>query len=169
MMNFGRTPAEFDVRSVRHRNWLDGLFSEAVQMVVDGIDAPVDEIVSDNEIWVTGHDLDTAAGTVRAGTVAGQRWHWRAMRGGHALVHQETVWRMHRDVAPEWPTGDWSIQIAGDPEMHLTLPHTWNRDVLGSTAAHAINAVPYLVEAGPGVTTFLDLPLVAGRGAVFAP
>ena len=33
MMNFGRTPDEFEQRSGRHRNWLDGLFTEAVQMV----------------------------------------------------------------------------------------------------------------------------------------
>jgi len=53
--------------------------------------------------------------------------------------------------------------------MQLTLPHRWNRDVLGSTAAHAINAIPYLLEAGPGVKTFLDLPLIAGRGTTFRP
>jgi hypothetical protein len=84
---------------------------------------------------------------------------------GRPLVEQETVWRMHSRAAPDWPDGDWSITIHGDPEMSLSLPHRWNRDVLGSTAAHAINAVPYLVEAEPGVTTFLDLPIVAGRGA----
>jgi hypothetical protein len=165
MMNFGRTPDEFEQRSGRHRNWLDGLFTEAVQMVADGIDAPIDETTSEMVTWVTDRDLDTAAGTVAAGTVAGQRWQWRAIAGGEALVHQETVWRMHRDVAPEWPEGDWSIHIAGEPEMRVSLPHSWNRDVLGSTAAHAVNAIPYLVEAGPGVKTFLDLPLIAGRGA----
>jgi hypothetical protein len=74
---------------------------------------------------------------------------------------------MHADAAPEWPVGDWSIHIAGEPAMQLTLPHRWNRDVLGSTAAHAINAIPYLLEAGPGVKTFLDLPLIAGRGTAF--
>ena len=47
------------------------------------------------------------------------------------------------------------------------LPHSWNIDVLGSTAAHAINAIPYVVDAGVGVRTFLDLPLIAGRGAAF--
>jgi hypothetical protein len=166
MMNFGCTPEEFEVRAVRHRGWLDGLFTEAVQMVADGIHAVVDEVTSELETWVTEHDLETAAGTVAAGTVAGQRWQWRAMADGRSLVHQETVWRMHADVAPEWPTGDWSIHISGQPDMHLSLPHSWNRDVLGSTAAHAINAVPYVVEAGPGVKTFLDLPLIAGRGSV---
>jgi hypothetical protein len=119
------------------------------------------------ETWIATDDLRTAAGTIEAGTVAGQRWHWKAMVDGRALVHQETVWRMHRDVAPEWPIGDWSITIHGEPEMQVTLPHSWNPDVLGSTAAHAINAIPYVVDAGVGVKTFLDLPMIAGRGAAF--
>jgi 4-hydroxy-tetrahydrodipicolinate reductase len=167
MMNFGRTPEEFAARSERHRTWLDGLFTEAVQMVADGIEADIDEVVSEIETWVATDDLDTAAGVVAAGTVAGQRWQWRAMADGRALVHQETVWRMHREAAPHWPEGDWSIRITGEPEMRLTLPHSWNRDVLGSTAAHAINAIPYVVKAGSGVKTFLDLPMIAGRGSAW--
>jgi hypothetical protein len=55
--------------------------------------------------------------------------------------------------------------VKGNPDMHVSLPHSWNPNVLGSTGAHAINAVPYLVEAGSGVKTFLDLPMIAGRGA----
>jgi hypothetical protein len=168
MMNFGRTPDEFEARSERHRNWLDGLFTEAVQLVADGLGASIDGIDSEMITWIADRSYDTAAGPVGEGTVAGQRWQWRAMVGDEPLVHQETVWRMHGDAAPEWPEGDWSISIDGDPVMHLSLPHSWNRNVLGSTAAHAINAIPYLVEAGEtgaGVKTFLDLPLIAGRGA----
>lgn len=173
MMNFGRTPDDFAARSERHRNWLDGLFNEAVQLVADGLDAAIDGIDSEMVTWIADRDFDTAAGRVEAGTVAGQRWQWRAMVGDEPLVHQETVWRMHGDAAPEWPEGDWSIAIEGDPAMRLSLPHSWNRNVLGSTAAHAINAIPYLLESaartGAGVKTFLDLPLVAGRGAATAP
>ncbi len=51
--------------------------------------------------------------------------------------------------------------------MHVSLPHGWNRNVLDSTAAHAINSVPYLVGGPAGIRTFLDLPIVAGRGACF--
>jgi hypothetical protein len=166
MMNFGASPAEFEAKSARHRHWLDGVFSEAVQMVADGVGAKVERLESDMQTWITDRDLDTAAGVVPAGTVAGQRWRWTAHADGAPLVCQETVWRMHHDVAPEWPTGDWSIHITGKPEMHVSLPHTWNSNVLGSTAAHAINAIPYLMTSEPGVRTFLDLPLIAGRGSV---
>jgi len=35
-----------------------------------------------------------------------------------------------------------------------------------ATAVHCVNAVPYVCRAEPGVRTYLDLPLVAGRAAM---
>ncbi len=166
MMGFGSTPDQFAARADRHRSWLDGLFREAVAMVADGLGCPLDDVASDMTTWLADRDFTTAAGPVANGTVAGQRWQWSATSAGRTVVEQETVWRMHVDAAPDWPTGDWSIRIRGEPEMHVALPHHWNRDVLGSTAAHAVNAIPYVAAAQPGIVTFLDLPLVAGRGAV---
>ena len=165
MMNFGKSPEEFEANSGRHRSWLDGLFTEAVHMVAHGIGVRTEGSTSELETQVAATDLNTAAGVVRAGTIAGQRYRWAAAVDGHELVRQETVWRMHDDVAPDWPHGDWSISLSGRPNMRLSLDHGWNPNILGSTAAHAINAVPYLLECEPGVRTFLDLPLVAGRGA----
>ncbi len=165
MMNFGTTPDVFEARSTRHRRWLDGLFTEAVEMVAAGLGALDVTTTSTSEHWLTDEPLHTAAGPIDPGTVAGQRYRWSAELDGRPLVEQETVWRMHRDAAPGWPEGDWSLQIDGEPEMRLELGHRWNRDVLGSTAAHAINAIPALLDAEPGVQTFLDLPIIAGRGA----
>jgi hypothetical protein len=165
MMNFGKTPEEYRLAGARQRRWIDGLFTEAVQMVAHGIGVPTEETTSDLDTWVGETDLETAAGTVPAGTVAGQRFRWAAVLDGHEVVRQETVWRMHDDAAPDWPRGDWSVSIEGEPKMRITLDHGWNRDILGSTGAHAINVVPYLLEARPGITTFLDLPMIAGRGA----
>ncbi len=166
MMNFGRTPEAFAERAARHRFWLDGLFSEAVTMVAEGLGASVDRVESDMTTWLAEADLATAAGVVAAGTVAGQRWRWEAVVDGRPLVTQETVWRMHADAAPAWPVGDWSVTVHGLPRLHVSLPHRWNRDVLASTAAHAVNVLPYLMGRAPGITTFLDLPMVAGLGAV---
>ena len=32
-------------------------------------------------------------------------------------------------------------------------------------AMHCVNAIPYVVAAEPGIRTYLDLPLIAGRAA----
>ena len=34
-----------------------------------------------------------------------------------------------------------------------------------ATANHCVSAIPYVCEAGPGIKTYLDLPLIAGRAA----
>jgi hypothetical protein len=98
-----------------------------MQMVADGIGADIDGVSSEMETWSTDEALDTAAGTISAGTVTGQRWRWTATVDGEPLADQETMWRMHGDAAPDWPRGDWSISIEGDRGMRLSLPHSWNR------------------------------------------
>ena len=34
------------------------------------------------------------------------------------------------------------------------------------TAMHAVNAIPLVCEAAPGIRTFLDLPMVLGRRSI---
>ena len=111
-------------------------------------------------------DLSTAAGIVRSGTVAGQRWEWAGLAGGRKVIVHETVWRMHHSVAPEWPTGDHSVTITGEPRMHINFDAAWISDGLLGTAMHAVNAVPYVCAAPAGVKTLLDLPWIMGRRTV---
>ena len=40
-----------------------------------------------------------------------------------------------------------------------------NNEGILATAMHCVNAVPYVVEAEPGIRTYLDLPLMPGRAA----
>jgi hypothetical protein len=131
--------------------------------VADGIELGLDEIVEEMEIATAPHDLETAAGTVAKDSVAGQRWEWSGMVGGEKRIVHETVWRMHEDTAPEWPTGSHSIAIEGVPAMKLELGIDWISDGLRATAMHAVNAIPAVCEADPGIRTFLDLPWIFAR------
>lgn len=163
IMGFGSTPEEFAARGERHQAWLDGLFTEAVRLVAEGLGVEVDRVERRLETWLATSDLTTAAGVVATGTVAAQRWCWSAIAQETVVVEQETVWRMHADAADHWPVGDWSLVIEGSPPMRISLPHGWNRDLLASTAAHAVNAIGVVAAAPAGVATFLDLPMVLGR------
>jgi 4-hydroxy-tetrahydrodipicolinate reductase len=167
MMGFGKDDAAFQVCLKRMQPWLSGLFRESVQMVADGLGAELDGIEEQSTLAYAPEDLETASGLVRKGTVAGQRWEWAGMRAGRKVVVHETVWRMHDSLSPEWPTGKHSVEIKGDG--HMRLDFDWSligQDTLMATAMHAVNAIPYVCQAEPGVRTFLDLPLIAGRGAV---
>lgn len=162
-MGFNSEPEAFEAGNARRARWLTGVFSESVQMVADGLNMDVTEVVSHQELAFAEQDLATASGTVRKGTVAGQHWRWAGMtaEGDERVVH-ETVWRMHSSVAPEWPEGKHSIRFEGSPKMFLEFEadFRWISDSFMATAMHAVNAVPYVVDAPPGIRTFLELPWI---------
>lgn len=162
-MGFGQTPEVFAKTGERRRSWLNGLFRESIQMVADGIGLQLDDISEEMATELAPADLDTAAGTVKQGTVAGQHWEWAGVRNGDKRIVHETVWRMHESVAPDWPRGNHSVTIEGSPRMKLEFEATWIDDGLAATAMHAINAVEAVCAAEPGIKTFLDLPWVFGR------
>lgn len=166
MMGFGKTDAEFASTAVRHHAWLTGLFRENIQLVADGLGVELDEITDSTELAYASSDLQPAAGLVKEGTIAGQHWEWAGIKDGHKLIVHETVWRMHRSVAPDWPTGDHSVTIEGQPRMQINFDAQWIDDGLLATGMHALNAVPYVIAAEPGIRTLLDLPWMMGRGRV---
>jgi hypothetical protein len=82
------------------------------------------------------------------------------------------------DLDPPWSFGPererFEVEITGDPPVRLTFhglhPSSLeeglarNRGIV-ATAMHCVNAIPYVVAAEPGIKTYLDLPLIAGRAA----
>ncbi len=162
-MGFGSSEADFRSRSGRRSRWLGTLFAESIRLLADGAGLALDEVVQDTELALAPVDLETAAGRVEAGTVAGQRWTWRGVAGDGSLIVHETVWRMHESVAPEWPQGANSVVVEGVPRMHIELTADWVSDGLLATAMHAVNAVVPVCRAAPGITTLLDLPLPRRR------
>lgn len=165
-MGFNSEPDAFEASNTRRARWLNGVFSESVQIVADGMNLNVTEVVSQQELALAGQDLETASGIVRKGTVAGQHWRWSGITadGDERVVH-ETVWRMHSSVAPDWPEGKHAIRFKGSPGMTLEFEadFRWITDSFMATAMHAVNAIPYVVGAAPGIRTFLDLPWIMYR------
>lgn len=164
-MGFNKTPDEHAQIIQRQKTWLDSLFSESVQLVADGLDMGVTEVVSSLETELASNELTVAAGTVRKGTVAGQHWRWSGLADGQEVIAHETIWRIHPDVAPAWPTGDNSIQFKGKPNINFSIERDFGFMDDGSvaTGAHAMNAIPYVVDAEPGIKTFLELPWIFGQ------
>ena len=65
--------------------------------------------------------------------------------------------------------------MTGDPSCLTTFkklhPETVEAGLLRNpgivaTALHCVNAIPYVCAAEPGLLTYLDLPLVAGRASL---
>jgi 4-hydroxy-tetrahydrodipicolinate reductase len=162
MMGFGLSPADYQEHTHRYRRWLSGLFVESLHMVADGLGRPVDDVEAGEDVELATDDYELAAGLVREGTVAGQRWVWRGLVGGEPFVELEAVYRAHPAVMPAWgPTG-WLLQMDGAPNVTLDLDR-WISNGLLATAMHAVHAVGPVVRAEPGIRTFLDLPMIVGH------
>ena len=163
-MGFGSSPETFQQNNQRRAGWLTGLFSESVQMVADGIGLGVTSIQSHMELALAETDLDTASGVVKQGTVAAQHWRWAGLddNSEEKIVH-ETVWRMHESAAPDWAQGKHSLKITGSPGMFIEFEPDYVRDGLLATAMHAVNAIPCVVDAQPGIKTLLDLGWILPR------
>ncbi len=161
VMGFGAPVDEFEARGARRGQWLNGLFAESIELIADGLGLVLDRVSDSCELAIAVEDIQTAAGTVARGTVAGQRWCWTGIVDGTSRIVHETVWRMHKSVAPEWPVGKHTVTIEGKPRIHLALDADWVSDGLLATALHAVNAIPAVCAAAPGIKTRLDLPYLA--------
>ena len=122
-------------------------------------------------------DVEIAAGTIPVGTVAGQRMTVVGRHHGEELITFSATWYCSAELDAEWDLrgGGWRVTVDGDCpldiDIRLAIPlERMAETTPGYTANRAVNAVPVVCEAAPGIRTTVDLPQViadlggAGRG-----
>lgn len=115
------------------------------------------------EVVTTPRELTVAAGRIPAGTVGAMRFGVLVDCGETSLA-VEHLTRMSDELAPEWPTEiGYEVTLEGRPNlrMHLVIgSHDEDHAEQGclATAMHAINAIPAVVAAEPGL---YDLSTIA--------
>jgi hypothetical protein len=152
-----------------------------VSLIADGLGATLDEITTEVDLVLAEHDHDIFGIRLPAGTVSGQRWHWRGLRAGRTLVEIDALWTVGGEYPPHWPTPQdgWTLTIEGDPSVraHLLTLASYERDVplaehvraaSVATAMQAVNSIPALCAAAPGIRTMADLGQVRS-GVGFGP
>jgi hypothetical protein len=124
--------------------------------------------------------IDSPIGPIQPGTVAAQRFMWEATVDGEPVVTAAVNWLMgEADLEPAWtfgPEGErFEVEVTGDPSCLTTFKKLHPESVeaglvrnpgIVATAMHCVNAIPYVCAARPGLLTYLDLPLVAGRASL---
>jgi len=108
-------------------------------------------------------------GEFEAGTQGAIRFEVQGVVGGEPLIVIEHVTRIHASCAPDWPmppSGDGAhkVIIEGRPRIEVSVEATdegENRSAGGNATAvgRLVNAIDWLVEAGPGLYDALDVPL----------
>lgn len=186
IMLFGKPPKV--AKQSPMLKFLGAGFMQSIDMVADALGFDLDaEKRSIHEIAVATAPIDSPIGAIAPGLVAAQRFAWQGLVRGEPVITAAVNWCMgDRDLEPV-PGGDptlpWSfgpegerfeVEISGDPRTHLTF-HGWHpesiaaglarNDGIVATAMHCVSSIPYVCAAEPGIKTYLDLPLIAGRAA----
>ena len=176
LMGFGGTREE--AKEARMFTMLDNLFMQSMRMVLDTLGlAGRAGVHTVHEIAVASAPIESPIGTIEPGKVAGQRFHWEAVVDGEVVVRLGVHWLMgEENLDPAWDFGTegprYEIEVKGDPDTFAVIKGWQPTSVkaglvsnpgIVATAAHCVNAVPYVCGAPPGIVTALDLPRVAGR------
>jgi hypothetical protein len=162
VMGFGAAPGPFDERRAAY---LSGSFGPSLRLVADALRVPLDSVTAGGEFALARRTTTIAAGTLPAGTVAGQRITVSGLRGDRTLLRFRATWYCTPDLEPGWdvrPSG-WHLALDGDAplevDIRLAVPLSRMASVSpGYTANRAVNAVPFVCAAAPGIRSTVDLP-----------
>jgi 4-hydroxy-tetrahydrodipicolinate reductase len=142
-------------------------FGPSLRLMGDALGMPLDSVESSGEVAVALSDTEIAAGTISAGTVAGQRMNVVGRRGGMELISFSATWYCTGDIDAAWDLrpGGWRVTVEGDCPLDMDLQLAVPLELMaestpGYTANRAVNAVSVVCEARPGIRTTIDLPQV---------
>ena len=178
IMLFGKTPEEAAASPMVQ--FLGDGFGQSMEMVASELGFNIDpEPLALHEVAVATAPIESPIGIIEPGLVAAQRFTWQRTVEGVPVITVRVNWFMgEENLDAGWCFGEggerFEVEITGDPSSHVTF-HGWQPESIAAglernpgvvaTANHGINAIPYVCQAAPGIATYLDLPLIAGRAA----
>ena len=148
-------------------------WGSVVRQLAAGLGIELDEVQETYVREPAPEDFDIASGHIPKGSAAALRFEVQGIKDGKVAVVLEHVTRLRDDLRPDWPQpaqegGSYRIEVTGEPSYALDLclssrKGDHNHAGLVATAARVVNAIPAVVDAEPGITTTLDLPLITGK------
>ncbi len=177
IMLFGATPEV--AKNGPMMDLMDAGYRQSLMMITDtlGLSRESLRIERTLDVAVATQEIDTPIGVIAPGLVAGEKFYWDAYVGDHHAARVGVTWLMGEEhMDPDWNFGElgerFDIEVRGLPDTVLAITswHPVNMEQamtrnpgIFATAAHVVNAIPYVCAAEPGIRTSVDLPMVAGR------
>lgn len=145
-----------------------GVFVDAVEMMAAALHIELDEITYTPQWGVATERLDLGYMTIEKGHTCGLKGSWVGKIGDASVIELALVWRLGSAMEPDWPTEEgYVIDIKGEPDVHceFKIRHQPDATDFGGPTAHpAVNAIPHVVAAAPGIVTAAQLPLIVADG-----
>jgi hypothetical protein len=160
LMGLGSDPVEHDIRSGPLATLYSTLFSEVLHVAAQALGTRVASIAPDHRLTLAPRDIAIAAGTIAAGRVAATEWRWTAMFEDGVRFDLAILWTADPSLH-EGGRGHWDIRIDGRPGVRMSIEIAEqdpaappSRALTDATVAVAINAIPDVLAAPPGLFAF---------------
>ncbi len=184
-IGFGKLPAE----ALRPDNpfiaWMSAYFRESMEMIVDHLGVTLEKVIANHQVAIAKSRVVISKDrTIEPGTVGCRRFEWQGIVNGKPAIILRTYWKTTMDIEPAWPIGsekevEWTVTVEGTPSYQCKVSTCASFDpdnpkfnqggenaaVIG-TGMHAVNAIPYVCNANPGIKTLLDLPIIGSFGGL---
>lgn len=132
-------------------------FPESIHMISEALGLGVDRIEESRAPIISTVPRETPYVRVAPGMVAGCAHTGVGYRGDREVIRLVHPQQIHPQLEQQ-PTGDY-IHIYGKPEVHLSI----QPEIAGgiATMGIAVNMLPHVVAATPGLKRMIDLPTPA--------
>ena len=140
-------------------------FVDAIEMMAAALHVELDEVRFVPELGVATKHLDLGYMEIAEGTVCGMKAMFQGMKDGRPLLEMDLLWRLGNAMEPDWPIEHgYVMEISGVPNVRVRYEPVFGgaaeEYIAAPTANPAVNAIPAVVAAGPGVVTAAELPLI---------
>jgi hypothetical protein len=162
-MGFGKPNGHIPIRIAVGK--VNNDWEPVVRYIADVLGVAVDRVALDWETILAPHDLDTALGVIPKDTICGHRWQLAVIHDERPVVSVQYFATVTSTPWPEsWPRpaqpgqGGMVFRIEGNPNMTLALsldpsPGDTTNPGVASTAMSAVNAIPTVIAAPPGLVS----------------
>jgi 2,4-diaminopentanoate dehydrogenase len=170
MLGFGQAPDTPGLGDIVR--WRQEVFMDAVEVLAKAVGVTLDEVTYSKEVGTATEDIDLGWMQIPKGTVCGINGTWSGMVNGKAFIEIGLLWRLGNAMEPNWPIDEGHrIEIVGVPGVRVRVEYVNSvdpNDYHAQTANPAVNAIPAVVAARPGLVTVDELPLITA-GSVRSP
>jgi len=159
-----------------------GEFQGQLRYIADGLGVEISDVRETYDRRATEQPIETAFGVVEPGTTGAIRFQAIGVVDGHEAIVIDHITRLARHVGTDWPIGEadlcYRVVLEGKPNFDCWFTPTLDDPAeagiskMGSgagamlaTAMRVVNAVPYVVDAEPGLLRSLEMPLTVPKNA----
>jgi len=145
---------------------LTSVFQDAVEMMAAALGIELEEIRHDAEFAAATEKVELGYMTIERGCATGIRQCWSGIVGGRAVIELPIVWTLGYTMEPSWPVENgYVIEIDGLPSVRSRIEMIHPEGPEGpdfgmNTVMPAVNAIPAVCRARPGIVLAHELPLV---------